>query len=241
MIVYFKTHYGVQMLGDITWAHAVNSKERLQKYLNKPETLCIESDILLAHDGTPIAAHPPRRESDLTLADLLSRFVTSKQGLKLDFKDPNALEPSLRLLKDMHLPQPVFLNADILEGPGGNVPEIDAEGFIALCRQVYPKGILSLGWTIGSGAKNGYSKKDIAAMLKLCKSMPDVTFPVKASLLPISWEALRHLVEKDGYSLSIYNKEPITEELQKWIETNTDPEKTMYDLVDGEQNPLLIR
>ena len=60
----------------------------------------IEADILLGSstDG-PIMAHPPQTISDLTFADFLRGVQASSKGLKLDFKDINALQPCLNELE----------------------------------------------------------------------------------------------------------------------------------------------
>ena len=35
----------VKNIGDISWAHAVNSREKLDRYLNDEKTMMLESDI----------------------------------------------------------------------------------------------------------------------------------------------------------------------------------------------------
>lgn len=107
-------------------------------------------DILLdARSGVPIAAHPPATTSDLTFEALVARFIelalqpagddgshnqTQDQdsisaasrplplGLKLDFKEPRAVEPCLRMLQAAIAKagpswrHPIWLNADIFCG-----------------------------------------------------------------------------------------------------------------------------
>ena len=54
---------------DITWAHGVNSQEKLNKYL-KTDILMFEADVLMRfnrNDTEPVMAHPPDDNSDLTL------------------------------------------------------------------------------------------------------------------------------------------------------------------------------
>ena len=56
----------------------------------------IEADILMCSSPTgPIMAHPPHTTSDLTFADFLRGAKASSKGLKLDFKDINALQSCL--------------------------------------------------------------------------------------------------------------------------------------------------
>lgn len=60
----------------------------------------IEADILIgASADAPIMAHPPHTTSDLTFSDFLRGVRFSSKGLKLDFKDINALQPCLNELE----------------------------------------------------------------------------------------------------------------------------------------------
>lgn len=60
----------------------------------------IEADILIgASVDAPIMAHPPHTTSDLTFSDFLRGVRLSSKGLKLDFKDINALQPCLNELE----------------------------------------------------------------------------------------------------------------------------------------------
>jgi hypothetical protein len=56
----------------------------------------IEADILIGTSThTPIMAHPPHRTSDLTFSEFLHAVRSTSKGLKLDFKDINALQACL--------------------------------------------------------------------------------------------------------------------------------------------------
>ena len=69
----------------------------------------IEADVsmgtIAGGDGNimPIMAHPPVNTSDLSLEEfldtILSSGITAPKGIKLDFKDLEALEPSLMAIK----------------------------------------------------------------------------------------------------------------------------------------------
>jgi hypothetical protein len=109
-------------------------------------------------------------------------------AIKLDFKDPDAVEPSLILLAaslhwrsasgpasleeevdindddnndDGNVDEdkgtrvastpPVWLNADILVGPGRKPTRFDPERFIRQCAVARPHDTLSLGWTVERG------------------------------------------------------------------------------------------
>lgn len=99
----------------ITWAHAVNSREKLDEALKSEynsqckhfftffflgSLLFIEADILIGSESSlPIMAHPPHTTSDLTFSDFLKELKSTTKGLKLDFKDINALQPCLEQLE----------------------------------------------------------------------------------------------------------------------------------------------
>lgn len=240
LLGYFNTNFGAEQLGDITWAHAVNNKLKLSKTVNDPDIMFVESDIRRSISGTIVAAHPPETESDLTLTDLIKALQTSIKGLKLDFKDPEIFADSLRLLLDADLKQPVLLNAGILQGNGAPLPKFDAAGFIATCKREYPKGILSVDWTSTDTPGSYYSEKNIDEMLMLCRDFETVTFPVRALYLPNSWNNLQRLIKREGYSLTVWNNEPVNDELKDWIRENTDPKKTMYDFINSERESVRL-
>jgi hypothetical protein len=236
---YFK-QFGATKPGDIHWSHAVNSRERLARFLNDPVTMIIESDIRISSAGIVVAAHPPETESDLTLDELIASMQRSKQGLKLDFKDPEILVSCLEKLREISLPQPIFLNADILQGNGANAPKFSAIGFLALCKKYYPAGILSVGWTTAANPERGYTKQNIDEMLALCHDIAEVTFPVRACLLPNSSAEIERLIKKEGRTLTIWNNEPVSDELRDWIKNNTDPKRTFYDFIDENKEPIKL-
>lgn len=234
-------YFQVENIGKIRWSHAVNSKEKLARFLNNQEIDFLEFDIRISSAGEIIAAHPPVVESNLFFKDILKQAATSKQGIKLDFKDPEVLIPCLSLLKTAKLKQPVMLNADILQGNGANMAKFNPFGFISLCKKYYPQGLLSIGWT--STPDLAYANENIIKILELCEKIEgeNITFPVRACLLPKSWPQLQRLLtEKPGSTLTVWNNEPASEELINWIKKNTNPEITFYDFIDTEGNPLRL-
>lgn len=238
LISYLREHYSINKFGDVTWAHAVNSKARLKRFLHDPETMVLEADICISPRGDAVAAHPPANDSDLSFDELLEAVASSKQGIKLDFKDAEILMPCLNRLKEMNISQPVLLNADIFQGGGGYRPKFSAVGFLALCQKLYPQGIVSLGWTTTSGPDAAYMREHIDEALELCRDVQQATFAVRASLLPASWQHLTRLLQSEGYSLTIWNAEPVEQELLAWMRENTDSTRTLYDLSDREKNPI---
>lgn len=60
---------------------------------------CILFVLLRQVNGTPVMAHPPDVDSNLTLADFLNQTTASTKGIKLDFKTIVVVEPSLKMIK----------------------------------------------------------------------------------------------------------------------------------------------
>jgi hypothetical protein len=136
------------------WSHATNSLEKVVNAVQDPLINAVECDVMLGvayEDGnplhdTPILAHPPNRESDVSVASLLRRITLQGESgervltktLKLDFKDIGAVDPTLKLLQASNITNPlgksIILNADILVGPGrrGDTP-VPPDDFLRKC------------------------------------------------------------------------------------------------------------
>ncbi len=180
-----------------TWAHSCCLREKLEEALANPAITAIESDIMMSTSApapsaaaasggsdyggcVPIMAHPSLLGHaplwDLTFADFLSRCVSDgKRHLKFDFKELRVVEPCLRMISERSTElrangQTVWLNADVLPGPNSRRrPEIPADAFMPLCRQLCPWAMLSLGWCVGViGPEECYTEEDMIEMRRVC-------------------------------------------------------------------------
>uniref|UniRef100_A0A7S0WNM7 Menorin-like domain-containing protein n=1 Tax=Pyramimonas obovata TaxID=1411642 RepID=A0A7S0WNM7_9CHLO len=165
-------HFGLESPVNLVWSHATNSHALLKESLEGGKVHMIEADILMGRHETdggeggaeiPIMAHPPATSSDLSFAEF-ARSVREQHanggrriGVKLDFKDPKAVVPVLQNLTSEGVGEnsPVWVNADIWQGPGGAVPKFNAMEFLAACRKYCPYASLSVGWTTGPGGLHG--------------------------------------------------------------------------------------
>lgn len=197
---------------NIEWYHAANSKSKLMEALQGSAQM-IEADVLLrgADPEEPIMAHPPDKDSDITLKDWLKEVVKSDKGIKLDFKSLAAVSQSMTLLEEVRdqLKGPVWINADILAGPGGKATPVDPHVFLQEVAQRSENDVLSLGWTTGWTAdvdNPGYSWEMVHQMEELCRFLKQpVTFPVRAALLPASFPQFQWLLEQSNrYSLTVW-------------------------------------
>lgn len=231
VLPYFTAHYGVTTLGELTWGHAINSRAKLQQYLNAPQTHFLECDVILSAKGEVVLAHPPLTDSDLSFADMLEALVGSQQGLKIDFKHAETIIPVLSMLHDKRLRQPVLLNAGICHAM--LTPSVNPTGFLGAWRKYYPQAILSPDW---ANYSLPYTQQNIDDMLTLVSDIANVTFPVNACLTMFSWPYVQQLLTREDYSLTIWNSAPTLPEVLDWLRRNTDPTRVSYDCMgpDGE-------
>ncbi|XP_037339295.2 protein FAM151B isoform X2 [Pungitius pungitius] len=196
---------------DVTWSHAVNSWSRLTEALTGP-THMMEADVIIrgGDPKEPIMAHPPDTDSDVTLKEWLEAVGGSDKGIKLDFKSLEAVSPSVLLLEEVYRSnRPVWINADILSGPGGVATPLEPVAFLSSVSTLPSHTVLSLGWTTGwtPGTDNaGYSWDMVRTMEETCRALKHpVTFPVRAALLAPSFSQLSWLLQQsDRYTLTVW-------------------------------------
>ncbi|XP_031610259.1 protein FAM151B isoform X1 [Oreochromis aureus] len=197
---------------EVSWSHAANSRSRLAEALTGP-SLMIEADIVMRgrDPKEPIMAHPPDTDSDITLREWLEGVKEYGKGIKLDFKSMEAVSPSLVLLQEVLTEpyRPVWINADIFSGPGGQIGPLQRHTFLSVVTRLPSHTVLSLGWTTGwtAGTDNpGYSWDMVHMMEKICRDLKHpVTFPVRAALLAKSFSQLTWLLKQsDRYTLTVW-------------------------------------
>ena len=229
---------------DITWAHAVDSKEKLEKFL-KTDILMFEADVIMRYnknDTEPVMAHPPANDSDLTLQVFLDSLKLTRKGMKLDFKSLMAVEPSMSLLKSVYgsTDKPLWLNADILIGPGSNSqsnPPVDPQDFIKTCTNTYPGATLSLGWTTEwyeGTTSEGYTQSMVEEMESICRNTTQViTFPIRGIYVRRSWGPLKWLLDTSSrYTITIWSAvdDNVQVEDLVWLTKQIDKRKLYMDL-----------
>jgi len=200
--------------------------------------MMLEADVQMRHNKTntePIMAHPPNLDSNLTLEEFVDKVSKTQKGMKLDFKSILAVEPSLKLLKNVSdskgMKIPIWLNADILQGPcyDKTCSPVDAKEFIKLCTQYFPMSVLSIGWTTGNDMKpekNKYTWQHVLEMGKLVVDIKQpVTFPVRASLIKRSLPQLLWLLDLSrNLTLTVWSSEKDTVNASDLVELR----KTVY-------------
>ncbi|XP_072288707.1 protein FAM151B isoform X2 [Eucyclogobius newberryi] len=227
---------------DVTWAHAVNSRSKVSQALHD-STLMLEADVLMRapEPKEPVMAHPPQTDSDITLGAWLQALKTTHKGIKLDFKSLDAVAPSMELLEQTlgRSSRPVWLNADVLPGPGGVASPLDPHLFLLAAGARPADTVLSLGWTTGwtHGAENpGYSWEMVREMEQICRSLKNpVTFPVRGALIGQSEAQLLWLLQQSPrYSLTVWTGQSDTlktDDLLR-LRKRLEPQRVYYDLPD---------
>ncbi|KFO75714.1 Protein FAM151B, partial [Cuculus canorus] len=193
----------------------------------------------------PIMAHPPETDSDITLEEWLNEIIHTDKGIKLDFKSLEAVRPSMELLERMrqHLRRPVWINADILEGPNGSNAVVDAKGFLDTVTSFFPDATLSLGWTTGwhpDKQNKGYDWTMVKEMAQICSTLSQpVTFPVRAALVRQSISELCWLMQQsDRYSLTVWtgNEDLYSVEDLLYIRESFDKSRVYYDILEPQNS-----
>ncbi|XP_046663621.1 protein FAM151A [Homalodisca vitripennis] len=212
-------------LTKITWFHACNTRALLHQALAS-DVMMIEADIVAGHlsgavGGPPLAVmgHPPTTVSDLSLEQFLDTVLQRRRGkgIKLDFKTTAAFRASENILEQFlaraEVNFPVWVNADILRGPGiGPGKEVvDPHYFLRTCVTKFPLATISAGWAVNPNSSQtlSYSSAHIDEMTSVLMDshvVYPVTFPVHAGIAANSLDTLTSLVHSStvGTSLTLW-------------------------------------
>lgn len=250
----------------------MNDLHALNDVLQENAVHFIEADIRTkaSDPGVVIMSHDagdngPTFESWISAMLSTNRYKEegAKIGIKLDFKDAKCVAPALKTLVDAsedtgEADSTVWLNADIFVGPDGPPVSFEPESFIQTCLELYPKGVLSLGWTthrltgpavlrdcmkrncympcyFSKRKPVAYTKTMVLDMLEVCQKhrLTEVTFPVRASHVKESWDNLSLLLDYcPGYSLTIFSNskwDGIGD--MEWFNENVPRDRVFLDLL----------
>ncbi|KAL8610593.1 hypothetical protein ACOMHN_006312 [Nucella lapillus] len=233
----------------VTWARATNDREALETAANSNVHM-VEGDVILQGQGTPhqklvpVMAKPPRSESDLQLVDWLHRLKSLNKGIKLDISVIDALEISLQRLQEFDkaypIHYPVWIHADVLQGPHGGPVKVDPSRFFQTLKRVFPKCTVSLGWTTGTHTnlrESGYSWDMVLDMYELVKKWrindQPIVFQARLSLIRNSVPQLKWLCDNIAHSalnvLHVEGDDVRSEDLM-YVAYRFPPEAAFFDL-----------
>ena len=141
--------------GALRFVHAVNSRQRLDRFLADARINAFEADVCWGFvSGTPgvlrpIMAHPPIEESDLTFEEWLDGVAGGERIVKVDIKDSPTNRAVIDILAERDLPQErLIINADVGLGPGGEAPWCSPEAAVHWRRR-FGDAVISIGVTTG--------------------------------------------------------------------------------------------
>ncbi|GFS21907.1 family with sequence similarity 151 member B [Elysia marginata] len=216
----------------IQWARAVNSKKSVTDTMTNPAVHMVGGDIILRGHGTkfqtlePVMARPPQTDSDITFKEWLEVAATGSKGIKIHLHSMESVEISLQILKEFNeqkpIKFPVWVHADVLQGPHGGKPVIDFERFFKTLMRLFPKCTLSLGWTTGTHtdlSQSAYTWDMVWDMLNLIQAHEE--------------ELTDHLIVFQARLSLIHNSVPQL----KWLADNTHHSSVMVWHEDGDITP----
>ncbi|KAL3869513.1 hypothetical protein ACJMK2_042184 [Sinanodonta woodiana] len=240
----------------IRWAHGVNTKQALERALESAEINMVEGDVMLKGQGTtikaliPVMAHPPATDGEMTLEEWLNRvLLTPRKGFKLDFQTMDSVEVSLQMLHDMKdkIKVPVWLHADVHQGPHGGPPNVEAIRFIRTIQRLFPDCTISLGWTSGFHtdlSQSGYTWEmmfDMYYFVNKYSLERKVVFSVRSAFISNSVPQLKWLIDNTGGSILVWHSPeniPHVGDLM-YIAYKFPPPQTFFDLNHDEMDAFL--
>ena len=162
--------------GSLRFVHAVNSRERLDRFLADRRINAFEADVswgfVSGAPGVllPIMAHPPSEESDLTFDDWLARVQEGDRVVKVDIKDQATNRAVLDVLAASDLPRArLIVNADVVPGPGGDPPVFSPDDAIDWRRRL-GEVVVSIGCTTGPD-RAPYAAAQIDVLLEVAAAV----------------------------------------------------------------------
>lgn len=172
----FLKYFQISSLSKIQVMHAVNSRERLKKFL-RSDIHIAEGDIVLGARNIPMMHHPFHKTAiDLTFFEWIDAIlVNPAKGAKIDFKRADAAQYGLEYLRKTvtrDQEHKIIINADILQGPSGYQPKFSSD-FFASVRKNFLNTILSIGFTTEHrpGQKLPYTARMINDILEVANSL----------------------------------------------------------------------
>ncbi len=145
---------GIPIRGsNLIFHHGVNSRASLEKFIASGAKYA-EGDVSIGRDGNLIMTHPPIKDSDLTFVEWVHSLVETGRNIKVDLKDPRAVDLVIDTLESYGLHQQEFkgqnrliVHANIVKGPLSPSPIFSAKD-LQKVRRHFPHAIISLGITL---------------------------------------------------------------------------------------------
>jgi hypothetical protein len=144
------TALGVDHVGQLQWAHGVNTPAALASACADPLVHMLEADVFMEEaDATPLIKPRAGAITELDITTWVQATMRAGKGMKLDFKTAAAVEPTLAILRKLKPSVPPLLHADVFTLLGSTQGEaLEPEHFLKQCGHAIPQALLSLGWSL---------------------------------------------------------------------------------------------
>ena len=221
-----------------TTAHAVNSKDRLARFLSA-EINIAEGDVSLSNHGETIMAHPPDKESDLSLQEWIRSALEHHRAIKVDMKEPGVIGTVEELLKAAGFPEAgLIISADALIGPGGRDPLFTISDLAGL-RKLFPEAVISIGSTLSYKETLSYGASDVENFLKAKDTLGGpVTFCLRLDMFLKNPGGVAALLSE--HHVTIWNsipKTPADAEILSAVKKHVS--RGFIDLMDADGAPVV--
>ncbi|WAR25596.1 F151B-like protein [Mya arenaria] len=236
----------------IIWSHNTDTWEQLNA-ATEGNVMMIEGDIRLFAEGTsnktdtPIMAHDEGDYNNLSFAQWLDAIIKVDKGMKFDFKSIGAVRPALTITnRRLEINGPIWLNADLLAGPGQKPPTVPAQEFLDAV-ELFPEATLSIGWTTiqkGNNTHLKYTMDNVQEIHELCRNLSQpVTFPVRAEQFRDSLDEFDWLLSQSrSYTLTIWTGkgDNVTQDDMTFMKGQFERSRVYFDLPrnDATENVL---
>jgi hypothetical protein len=228
--------------GALRFVHAVNSRQRLDRFLADARINAFEADVswgfLREVPGVllPIMAHPPIADSDLSFEDWLDAALAGERILKVDLKDQASNRAVVEILGRRHLPADrLILNADVALGPGGEPPVFSPDDALGWRRRFGPV-VISIGCTTGPD-RAPYAPAHVDLLLEVAVAVGEpATVCLDVHRVESDPSVLERLVAA-GAHITLWNQHPADADLFRRYRARLPT--AFVDLFDAARDPIV--
>lgn len=159
-------YFGFADAAQLVWAHGVNSRTYLDESCADAALHMIEGDVhFAAADALPCVAHAWQDIADMDIATWAASVIAAGKGMKIDFADAAAVEPTLSVIQRLKPTTPLMFHANIfnlLPPHAAHASDgMEPEQFIRLCQQYCPQAVISIGWSLKRDADADGRMEDV--------------------------------------------------------------------------------
>lgn len=144
----------------------------------------------------------------------------------------------------LQLKVPVWLHANVLQGPWGDTPKVEPTRFIKIIRKMFKECTVSIGWTTGHHtdlSQSGYTWDMVLDMYYIVQNLelePPIVYSARASFLQNSVPQLKWLIDNTRASLLVWqDRQDVEENYHEnlmYVSYRFPPHKSFFDLTNNQ-------